>query len=126
MKLWSVKKRVCLEAVPFTCTAAVKYAMPFYDALAIGASGNFVCWGGMSYKEFRGSLAWNLSRKLGVTGNIGSGDYGMVWGAALSVGIHKFHLNAGMESGFGGTIPYTSMPLKANNKCLTVGLTYDL
>jgi hypothetical protein len=42
------------------------------------------------------------------------------------VGIHKFHLNAGMESGFGGTIPYTSMPLKANNKCLTVGLTYDL
>ena len=126
MKLWNVKKRVCLEPVPFTLTAAVKYAMPFYDALSIGATGNYVHWSGMSYKEFRGCLAWNLSRKLGITGNIGAGDYGMVWGAALTVGIHKFHLNAGMESGFGGTIPYRSTPLKPNNKCLTVGLTYDL
>jgi hypothetical protein len=127
MQMWNVKKRVCLETVPFTLTAAVKYAMPFYNALSIGATGDFVHWaGGMSYKEFRGCLAWNLCRKLGITGNIGAGDYGMVWGAALTVGIHKFHLNAGMESGFGGTIPYRSTPLKPNNKCLTVGLTYDL
>lgn len=126
MRLKSVSKRVSVEAVPFTFNAAVKYAMPFYDALSIGVSGNFVRWSGMSYKEFRGSLAWNLSRKLGITGNIGRGDYGMVWGAALTVGIHKFHLNAGIQNGFGGTIPYSSTPLKANNKCLTVGLTYDL
>ena len=126
MQLMSVKKRVCVETVPFTINAAVKYAMPFYNALSIGVSGNYVHWIGMSYKEFRGSLAWNLSRKLGITGNIGKGDYGMVWGAALSVGIYKFHLNAGIQNGFGGTIPYSSTPLKANNKCMTVGLTYDL
>jgi hypothetical protein len=127
LKIYGLNKPlVRLEAVPFYFNAAVKYAMPFYDALSIGATGNIVHWSGMFYKEFRGSLAWNLCRKLGITGNIGAGDYGMVWGAALTVGIYKFHLNAGFENGFGRTIPYSSTPLKANNKCLTVGLTYDL
>lgn len=80
----------------------------------------------MSYKEFRAGAAWNPSGKLGVTANIGTGDFGLVYGAALTAGIQKFHLNVGVQNGFGGTVPYTSMPLKANNKCITLGLTYDI
>lgn len=54
------------------------------------------------------------------------GSIGPVWGVALSVGVHKFHLNACLQNGFGGTVPYTSTQLKANTKCLTLGVTYDI
>ena len=115
-----------LEAVPFTLYMGTKYAMPFYKALEVGLTGCYNSRGGFSYKEFRAGAAWNPSSKIGVTANIGTGDFGLVYGAALTAGIQKFHLNAGVQNGFGGTVPYTSMPLKANNKCVTVGLTYDI
>ena len=51
---------------------------------------------------------------------------GLTWGAAAQVRIYRFRLHAGMQNGFGGTAPYTSMPLKANAKTLVVGLTFDL
>lgn len=35
-------------------------------------------------------------------------------------------ITAAMSNGFGGTMAYSSLPLKANNKVATIGLTYDL
>lgn len=114
------------EAVPVTLYLGAKYALPFYKALAVGITGCYNSRGGMSYKEFRAGASWNPSGRLGVTANIGTGDFGLVYGAAITAGIQRFHINAGVQNGFGGTVPYTSMPLQANNKCVTIGLTYDI
>lgn len=126
LKLKSVNNRTLLEAIPFNVNLAAKYQLPFYRALALGATGNYVSMKGMNYWEARGVLAWNPWNWLGVTANAGGGEHGAVWGAALNVAFKKFRLTAAYCDGFGGTIPYTSTPLKANNKMLTIGLTYDL
>ena len=126
IRIAPVEKRVTPEFLPFTVNLGIRYKMPFYEAVSVGATGSYIGWKGMPYKEVSGALAWNPCDRFGITGNIGTGDYGMVFGAALSVGFHKFHLNAGLQNGFGGTIPYRSTPLQANNKCVTFGLTYDL
>ena len=47
----------------------------------------------------------------------------------VDAGLRALELLKGLVEGldgFGGTVPYTSTALKANNKVVTVGLTYDL
>ncbi len=125
LRIKSVNRRLAPELLPFTVNAAVKYEMPFYRALAIGATGNFIFRPGMSYREGRGVLAWN-GKYLGISADGGYGSYGPVYGLALNAKLWNFRLTAAVSNGFGGTIPYTSTPLKANNKIVTLGLTYDL
>lgn len=115
-----------LEFVPFNINLGVKCEMPFYRALALGVTGNYIGMKGMSYREVRGALAWNPWSWLGVTGSGGYSNYGPVWNAAANIALGHFRLTAGYSDGFGGTIPYRSTPLKPNNKMVTVGLTYDL
>jgi hypothetical protein len=126
LRLKESSKMNRMQSVPFTVNVAAKYDMPFYKPLSVGLTGLYCHFGTMPYKELRGNVAWNYSRKLGVTANLGAGEYGLVYGAALTVGVSRFHLNAGLENGFGGTLPYSKRQLKPNSKCLTVGLTYDL
>lgn len=124
--LQSVKKRTALEFIPFNVNLGIKYEMPFYKALAVGATGNYVNMKRMSYYEVRGALAWNPWNWLGVTANAGTGSYGPVWGAAVNVALKRFRLTAGYCDGFGGTVPYENTPLRANNRMVTVGMTFDL
>ena len=121
-----MERRVRFEPVPLTLNLGAKYALPFYDALTVGVTGSLNGWGRMAYREARAAVAWNPDRRIGVTANAGYGDFGPVYGAALSLGIRGFHLNVGLQNGFGGTVPYTGTPLKANNKFMTIGLTYDI
>lgn len=46
--------------------------------------------------------------------------------SVYDAGYRNFRITVGYSDGFGGTIPYTSTPLKPNNKMVTFGLTYDL
>ena len=126
VRLKSVGSRTLLEAVPLNINLGAKYEMPFYRPLSVGVTGNYFAVRGMSYKEVRGALAWNHFDWLGLTANAGVGSYGPVWGFALNAAIKRFRLTVGYNDGFGGTVPYTSTALKANNKVVTVGLTYDL
>lgn len=126
LRLKGVERRVRFEPVPLTLNLGAKYALPFYDALTVGVTGSLNGWGRMAYREARAAVAWNPDRRIGVTANAGYGDFGPVYGAALSLGIRGFHLNVGLQNGFGGTVPYTGTPLKANNKFMTIGLTYDI
>jgi len=126
LKLKSVSSRKALEMIPFNVNLGAKYELPFYRPLAIGITGNYLNMKGMNYKEVRGALAWNPREWLGVTVNAGIGSYGLVWGAALNAAYKRFRITVGYSDGFGGTIPYTSTPLKPNNKVVTAGLTYDL
>ena len=126
LRLKSVDKRTALEFIPFNANLGIRYEMPFYKALAVGATGNYVSMKRMSYYEVRGALAWNPWNWLGVTANAGTGSHGPVWGAAANVALKRFRLTVGYCDGFGGTVPYSDIPLKANNKMVTVGMTYDL
>ncbi len=114
------------RGLPIKANAAIKYEMPFYEALTAGLTGNWWKNGPVNYWETRFALALNPLEWLDVTANIGKGAFGSVWGIAGSIKVLSFRLNAGLENGLGGTIPYTSTPLKANLKVLTFGVTYDL
>ena len=120
------KSRTDLGLIPFNVNLAARYELPVYRPLSIGATGNYINMKGMDYMEARGVLAWNPWEWLGVTANAGAGTHGAVWGAALNAGYRNFRVTVGYSDGFGGTIPYTSTPLKPNNKMVTFGLTYDL
>ena len=126
LKVKELKGRPALEFIPFHVNGGIRYDLPFYRALSIGASGNYLHVKGFSYAEGRGVLAWNPWKWLGITANGGVGTYGPVWGAAVNAAIWKFRLTLGYSDGFGGTIPYTSTPLKANNKAVTLGLAFEL
>ncbi|MBP5558351.1 MAG: hypothetical protein J6X71_01145 [Bacteroidales bacterium] len=125
LRIKTAKSRVSPEMIPFTVNTAAKYEMPFYRALSIGATGNFIFRKGMSYMEGRGVLAWN-GKYLGICADGGYGSFGPVYGLGLNASIWKFRITAAMSNGFGGNIPYTNTPLKPNNKVITLGLTYDL
>jgi len=125
-KYWPADKRFRLEAVPLTLNAGARYELPFYRPLSVGLTGSFMGWSNMSYAETRLALAWNHSANLGILADVGVGSYGLVWGTALTLGFRNFHLHAALQNGFGGTIPYTSTQLKANDKTLSIGLSYNL
>ena len=119
-------KNVQLQMVPFQSHVGIKYRMPFWEALSVGATGMFTEYQGMPYKEARLGVAVCPLDWLDLTANYGVGSYGTVFGVAGSVRFLRFRATFGLQNGFGGTIPYTSTPLQANSKTLTFGLTYDL
>ena len=124
--LKAVDRRVAFYMLPFQVNAGIRYSMPFYKPLSLGVTGNYASYESLPYWDARFALAVNPLNWLDITGNIGWSSYGLTWGAAAQVRIYRFRLHAGMQNGFGGTVPYTSMPLKANAKTLVVGLTFDL
>ena len=126
IKLHSVQGKTKFEMLQYQVNAGVKYSMPFYKALTVGVTGRYMYNKYTPYWDSRFGIAVNPLSWLDVTGNIGYGAYGIVWGAGASVRVLRFRINAMMQNGFGGTLPYSSIPLLANNKVLTVGLTYDL
>lgn len=126
IKLYSVQGKTKVEMLQFQANAGVKYSMPFYKALTVGVTGRYMHSRYIPYWDARLGIAVNPLSWLDITGNFGTGSYGLVWGAGASVRVLRFRINAMMQNGFGGTLPYSSTPLRANSKVLTVGLTYDL
>ncbi|MBR0500268.1 MAG: hypothetical protein IJJ72_04660 [Bacteroidales bacterium] len=114
------------DPLPMQANVGLRYKMPFCEALTVGLTGNYAAYRILPYWEGRLALAVNPFDWLDVTANIGTGKYGMVWGAAAQIRVLRFRAHAGIENGFGGTVPYEGTPLKANKKALVVGLTYDL
>lgn len=104
----------------------VKYEMPFYRRLAVGATGRYIGSQGMPYWEGRGALEINPVDWLDITANLGGGTQGMVFGLAASVKFHRFNLTAGWEDGFGGTLRYWRIPVQRNFRTLVVGISYNL
>ena len=126
IKLKAIKGRTALESVPMRVNLGTRYEMPFYRPLAVGATGTWYGMRGMPYSEIRGVIAWNPYSWLGVAADAGAGTYGALWGFSANAAVKQFRLTLAMSNGFGGTVPYSSTPLKPNNKVLTLGMTYDL
>lgn len=115
-----------IQKIQLQANLGVKYEMPFYRRLAVGATGHYAGGRALPYWEGRGAVEVNPVDWLDVTASLGYGTQGMVFGLAASVEFYRFQLYAGLENGFGGTLPYSSTPIQRNFKLLTVGLTYNL
>jgi hypothetical protein len=100
--------------------------MPFYQALSLGVTGNYAAYQILPYWEVRSVLALNPLSWLDGCFSFGTSSLGLTWGASLQVSLWSFRLHAGIQNGFGGTVPYRSTPLEANAKTVVIGLTYDL
>ncbi len=104
----------------------VKYEMPFYRRLAVGATGRHIAGAGLPYWEGRGTVEVNPWNWLDITANLGYGTQGAVFGLAAAVKFHHFQLTAGWEDGFGGTLLASRTPIQRNFRTIIVGLTYSL
>ena len=114
------------KGVPFSANAAVKYAMPFYDRLSLGVTGNYTSYQWMPYWETRFGMGVKPWDWLDVAADLGTGAFGMVWGLAGSFRVHPFHFTVGLENGFGGTAPESRRPITANNRFVSFGIIYEL
>lgn len=119
-KLWKWKR------VPLSANAAVRYAMPFYDRLSVGVTGNYTSYQWMPYWEARAGMGVQPLDWLEMTANLGTGAFGMVWGLAGSFRVENFHFTVGMNNGFGGRAPDSRWTIKANKKLISFGIMYDL
>ncbi len=126
MRPVSDENKTRFKAIPFSSNLGLKYSMPFYDRLSAGVTGQYLGYQSMPYMEGRFALACNPVDWFDCTANVGTGTFGMVWGAAGNICFHRFILNMSYENGFGGYIPRKGTPLKANYKSFTFGLTYTL
>lgn len=126
LKPESTKRGMTFRMIPFQVNGGIKYVMPFYDRLNIGAVGQYTTYAGWPYWEARFGVGVNPLKWLDLTANIGRGSFGAVYGVAGSLCFGHFRIQAGLQNGFGGSIPYEGTPLKPNSKTITFGLTYDL
>jgi hypothetical protein len=126
LKLIPSKSKWAWKGVPFSANAAVKYALPFYDRLSLGITGNYASYQWMPYWETRFGAGLQPLDWLEMTANLGTGAFGMVWGLAGSVRVHPFHFTVGLGNGFGGITPESRRPIKANNKTFSFGIVYEL
>ncbi len=124
--LKTVPRRLAWDALPFQANLGVRYKMPFYQALSLGVTGNYAAYQILPYWEVRSVLALNPLSWLDGCFSFGTSSLGLTWGASLQVSLWNFRLHAGVQNGFGGTVPYRSTPLEANAKTVIIGLTYDL
>lgn len=115
-----------LHKLRMQANLGVKYEMPFYRRMALGATGRYVGGKGMPYWEGRGAVEVNPVDWLDLTANLGGGTAGMVFGMAATVKFHRFELVAAWEDGFGGTLLHSRMPLQRNFRTLQFGITYNL
>lgn len=115
------------KAVPVNANMQIGYALPFLKMLSVQASGMYTGYSFCApYWEARGGLAVDLPGIAHVGINVGGGACGMVYAADSSVEFLSFKLYARYQNGTGGVIPYEDIPLKANNKVLSLGLIYKL
>ena len=123
----AVEKRFRLRSLPLNANMKASYALPFFDMLSVDMYGQYAGYSFCApYWEARGGLSFDYPGLARIALSAGSGAFGFVYGVSGSVDFLSFRLYASYENGIGGVIPYEDIPLKANNKFLTFGLTYKL
>lgn len=121
----AVKGRFKYKAIPLNANMKACYQMPFWKNLSIDAFGLYTGYDFCApYWEARGGLSLDFPNCFHLEASAGSGAYGFVYEAGGSIEFQSFRLYANFENGIGGVIPYEDIPLKANNKCLSLGLVY--
>ena len=116
------------ELLPFQANAAVKYEMPFYRGLAVGATATYMEFEDMPYWDVRAGIYIHPFRPfawLDFTANVGKDIYGPVYGWGMTFNVSRFRLSVGKETGIGPRVPYGGK-LNPTRSMSTFGLTVDL
>lgn len=102
-----------VSMMPFNVAAGARYHMPFYDKLSVGALATYHNAKYASWFDARLGATVTPTPIVTVTGNIGYGTFGAVWGAALDLHLGPVNLLVGMDSFIGktGTIKGVPVPI---------------
>ena len=107
-----------MKMLNYTAHAGVKYRMPFYDGLSVGALGTFQ----KNNKEGRLGIDFTPFKFFSLAASGGYGTYGPSFGAAINLRAPFFNLFAGMDGIVTKFAPKSFIPDTKVATLATVGL----
>ena len=114
-----------LELMPFNVAAGVRYYMPFYEGLSVGALATYHYAKYSSWFDARAGATITPGRFLSFSGNIGYSSFGTVWGTGLNLCLGPINLLVGLDSHIGkmGKIYGIPVPIDRFVDNVHLGLT---
>lgn len=125
-KYQKMDKSLRARAIPIGFDLGIKYAMPFYDRLSVGLTGNYTLYNVLSDWEVRLGLTITPWNWFEFTGSYGYGTYKSSYSFAAAFKFHHFRLSFTSQDCFGGKLPGTPFHLWEFNRYLSFALTYML
>lgn len=87
-----------MTMLPMTVNAGVRYHMPFWQGLSVGALGTYRVDGVYSWYEGRAGITVSPIKAICITGNYAFTSFGNTYGAAVSFRIPGVNLYVGLDS----------------------------
>lgn len=114
------------EALPFTANLGVRYTLPFYGQVRVGAIAQYTNHKYSPYWEARLGADYTPLDWLDLSASFGRGKFGFLYGFGVSVHVSRFQVYFGYENGTSGSQKGSRSPIDPNHKSWSLGLTYDL
>ncbi|MDY6444742.1 MAG: DUF5723 family protein [Bacteroidales bacterium] len=114
------------EPLPFTANLGIRYTLPNFDQLRIGAIAQYTNYKYSPYWETRLGADYTPFKWLDLTASFGRGTYGFLYGFGISVHVSRFQVYYGLETGTCGTQKETTSLIDPTHRTWSIGLTYDL
>ncbi|MGN0201841.1 MAG: DUF5723 family protein [Candidatus Cryptobacteroides sp.] len=98
--------RTAVQMLPLNINASLRYRLPFYRRLSVGAMASFLCrGGGCGTAEFRGGVTLTPFNWFSLSCNGGFSTFGAVWGSSFSINAGPLNIWAGFD-GFSGSVAH--------------------
>lgn len=106
----------CLELMPLRVNAGLRYRMPFYNRLSVGAiaqyrrnSASVIS----NWYDVRAGITITPIDWFSISGNYGCNSAGLTWGSVLSLNVASINILLGLEgySGRCGRLVWSDLPL---------------
>ncbi len=108
--------------LPFRINAGARYQIPNVNNLSAGALFTYQN-SVIPVVDLRAAVTYTPKDWFSVTGNIGGGSFGMVWGGALSVCTSAVNFFLGFDA-FAGSVSSEMLPVSKFNCKLNTGLVF--
>ncbi len=110
------------QMLPFRINAGVRYQIPNVKSLSAGALFTYQN-SVIPVVDLRAAVTYTPKNWFSVTGNIGGGSFGMVWGGALSLCTSAVNFFLGFDA-FAGPVNSEMIPVNKFNCKLNTGLVF--
>lgn len=87
-----------MEMIPMTANAGIRYHMPFYQGLSVGALCTYRLDGSYSWYEARGGITITPLKAISLTGSYAYNSFGTSFGTALSIKVPGVNFFVGVDS----------------------------
>lgn len=123
-KYQKMDRSIRARAIPIGFDLGIKYAMPFYDRLSVGLTGNYTLYNVLSDWDVRLGLTITPWNWFEFSGSYGYGTYKSSYSLAAAFKFDHFRLSLMSQDCFGGKLPGTPFHLWEFNRYLSFALTY--